>query len=283
MDGVAPEGQVGGDSLSDLIKQAVDDTSLEALIIRVDSPGGSAFASEIIREQVVAAKDQGLPVYISMGSVAASGGYWIASAADEIWAQPTTITGSIGVWGLVPNMSESLKRLGIHNDGFGTTALSDIYQVNRPMSDEAKLVFQNGVESIYGKFIQLVADAREQEPEAIHNIAQGRVWTGEKAHALGLVDQLGTLNDLIAAVDQKHELGGANIKLIVRPLSTSEQFMKALLDEASVLGNTVGANIIPDELAELQKAAAPAFVPLIQSSSQDQMNIYAHCLGCEPP
>lgn len=281
VDGHAPEGQIGGDSLSHLIQQARDDDSLEALIIRIDSPGGSAFASEVIREQIVATRQQGLPVYISMGSVAASGGYWIATAADEIWAQPTTITGSIGVWGLVPNFSGSMQRLGIHNDGFGTTPLADIYQLSRPMSDDAKQVFQSGVENIYRKFIGLVAEARQQTPETIHEIAQGRVWTGEKAHALGLVDQMGTLNDLISAIEQKHQLEQAKIKRIQRPLSPREQFMKALVNEASFFGKIIGSEVFPSTLSVIAKEMTPPITPLISHTTQDKLNVYAHCLGCE--
>jgi len=121
-------------------------------------------------------------------------------AADELWALPSTITGSIGVWGLVPNITESMKRIGVHNDGFGTTELSDIYNIDRPLSPQAQHVIQSGVDNIYRQFINLVAVARDKTPEDVHQIAQGRVWTGEKALELGLVDSLGTLNDLFQSV-----------------------------------------------------------------------------------
>ncbi len=281
VDGYGSEGQIGGDELGQLIRQAVGDTSIEALIIRVDSGGGSAFASEIIREEIANARAEGLPVYVSMSSVAASGGYWLATAADEIWSAPTTITGSIGVWGLVPNISESMKKLGIHSDGFGTTNLSDIYNIDRPMSDDAKRVFQAGVNDIYFKFIQLVSNARGQTPEAIHEIAQGRVWTGETALELGLVDQLGSLKDLRLHIAQKHNLTEPNVKVITPPLSTSEQIMQALMEEASAFGHEVKNNVLGDEFTLLKKRLPSTLSSdTFNNVSEHNLRVYAHCLEC---
>lgn len=281
VDGYGSEGQIGGDELAQLIRQAVGDESLEALIIRVDSGGGSAFASEVIREEIANARNKGLPVYISMSSVAASGGYWLATAAEEIWSSPTTITGSIGVWGLVPNVSESMKKLGIHNDGFGTTNLSDIYNLDRPMSEDAKRVFQAGVNDIYFKFIQLVSNARGQTPEAIHDIAQGRVWTGEKALDLGLVDQLGSLKDLRQHIAQKHNLTAPTLKVITPPLSTSEQIMQALMEEASVFGQQVKHNVLGDELSYVNEKLPTTFSnELFSNVNTHNLRVYAHCLEC---
>jgi len=285
IDGYAPEGGIGGDSLSNLIRQATEDTSLKALIIRVDSGGGSAFASELIREEIASARKGGLPVYISMGSVAASGGYWIATAADEVWALPSTITGSIGVWGLVPNLTNSLKRLGIHSDGFGTTPLADIYNLDRPMSAEAQQVFQNGVDNIYQEFLSLVAQARGISTEEVHAIAQGRVWTGEKALELGLVDRLGNLNELIEQVSQTVSVAKTNIKLIERPLSTSEQFMRALLEDTNALASPIRKALIGEDLEKLS-AAIPMILPVEQTLTAVKSRgetIYAQCIACLTP
>lgn len=281
VDGYGNEGEIGGDELGQLIRQAVGDESLEALIIRVDSGGGSAFASEIIREEIANARVEGLPVYISMSSVAASGGYWLATAADEIWSAPTTITGSIGVWGLVPNLSDAMEKLGIHSDGFGTTNLSDIYNFDRPMSDDAKRVFQAGVNDIYYKFIHLVSTAREQTPEAIHNIAQGRVWTGEKALELGLVDKLGSLKDLRIHIAQKQNLTAPELKLITPPLSTSEQIMKALVEEASTFGHQVKHEVLGNELNIMQKALPKSISSNAFNDLKEQnLHVFAQCLEC---
>ncbi len=280
IDGSAPAGKIGGDSLASLIRQASDDESLEALIIRVDSGGGSAFASEVIREEITNARENGLAIYISMGSVAASGGYWIATAATEIWALPSTITGSIGVWGLVPNVSESMKRLGIHNDGFGTTPLADLFQIDRPMSEAAQQVFQSGVESVYRRFITLSAESRKQTPEAIHEIAQGRVWTGAQAHNLGLIDKLGTLNDLISAVEGKHDLQNTQLKLIEHPLTPAEQFMRAVMEEASMFGNKIHANILGKELHSFSETIKNNMPQHITQPKENQLSIYSLCIEC---
>ncbi len=281
IDGEAPESQIGGDTLASLIKTARDDDTLAALIIRVDSGGGSAFASEVIREQIEKTRAEGLPVYISMGSVAASGGYWIATAANEIWATPSTLTGSIGVWGLVPNISESLTRLGIHNDGFGTTPLSDLYNIDRPLSDEAKLVFQNGVDIIYRRFISLVSEAREQAPEAIHDIAQGRVWTGAQAFELGLVDKLGSLDALTRYVREQHGIENTHYKVIRRELSPSEQFMRALAEETASVGSHLRQAIIGKELTAFTQALPKQSE--IFTASDNSLQVYATCLACVAP
>jgi protease-4 len=183
--GDQPNGKIGSESMSRLIKQAKKDNSIKAVVIRIDSPGGGAFASEAIRQDIIALKELGKPVVISMGSVAASGGYWIAMGATEIWSTPTTITGSIGVFGVVPTFEETLQNIGVRSDGVDTTTLSNIYQISRPMSDHAKQVIQSGVDYTYSKFLSIVAEARNTSVKKIGLIAQGRVWTGEKALELG--------------------------------------------------------------------------------------------------
>ena len=198
LDGEHPAGTIGSDSLSKLFQQ-VRKQQFKALVLRIDSPGGSAFASEVIRQEVVLTRQSGIPVIVSMGSMAASGGYWMAMGADQIWASPTTITGSIGVFGVIPTFENSLAALGVNSDGIGTTNLADLYRLDRPMSPQAKQLIQFGVNHVYDQFLGIVAEARNSTPERIHDIAQGRVWTGEKAKALGLVDHLGNLQEAIDA------------------------------------------------------------------------------------
>lgn len=233
LDGEQNKGSIGGDSLSLLIEKAREDDSLKALVIRVNSGGGSAFASEIIRQEILTAKEAGLPIYISMGSVAASGGYWISTAAQEIWATPSTITGSIGVWGLIPNVSGSIERMGIHSDGVGTTTLSDVYHIDRQMSGAAKNLIQSGVNDVYTRFLNIVAEARDSDPASVNEIAGGRVWTGETAKTLGLVDNLGSLNDLFQAIASTESLTDYRIKVIEKPLTPSEEFVRAIMEEVS--------------------------------------------------
>ncbi len=283
-DGRQPEGAIGGDSLSELIRQAREDESVKALVIRVDSGGGSAFASEVIREEILAARDQGLPVYISMGSVAASGGYWISTAADEIWAMPSTLTGSIGVWGLYPNFSESLDSIGIHTDGIGTSELADVFRLDRPLSDQAQKVIQSGVDNIYGNFLSIVAEARNESVEDIHSIAQGRVWTGATAKELNLVDNLGTLDDVISSVAITHNLDKKNVKPIQVPLSFREQFLRALMEESSALGESVKNSLLADTLLNnRQMKSLKDELSQTFSHLNDMPTVLAKCLGCYPP
>ncbi len=228
LDGEQPAGTVGGDSLAKLLQQVRRNDQLKALVLRIDSPGGSAFASEVIRQEVIATRKAGLPVIVSMGTVAASGGYWMAMGANEVWASPTTITGSIGVFGVVPTFEESLAALGISSDGIGTTELADLYHLDRPLSPQAAQVIQSGVNHIYDHFLELVAEARGSTPEQVHQIAQGRVWTGEKAQELGLVDQLGDLQQAIQAAAKLAGLDLYEVEEISKPLNFREQLLQEL-------------------------------------------------------
>ena len=228
LDGEQPAGSVGGDSLAKLLQQVRRDDQLKALVLRIDSPGGSAFASEVIRQEVIATRKAGIPVIVSMGTVAASGGYWIAMGANEVWASPTTITGSIGVFGVVPTFEESLSALGISSDGIGTTKMADLFQLDRPMSPQAAQVIQSGVNHIYDHFLELVAEARGSTPEQVHQVAQGRVWTGEKARELGLVDQLGDLQQAVQAAAKAAGLEQYEVEEISKPMNFREQLMQEL-------------------------------------------------------
>jgi protease-4 len=199
VDGEQPPGMAGGDSVAALLREAREDDHVKAVVLRIDSEGGSAFASEIIREQVKLLQQAGKPVVASMGSVAASGGYWIASGADEIWAQPTTITGSIGIFGVYPSIYRALSQWGIHTDGVGTAALAEGFRVDRPLPEAGSRALQSMIEEGYQRFIKLVAESRGLSVEAVEKVAQGQVWSGEDARHRGLVDQFGGLDDAVAA------------------------------------------------------------------------------------
>ncbi len=198
VDGKQPPGGVGGESTSELLREALEDEHVKAVVLRVNSPGGSAFASEQINREVQALREAGKPVVVSMGHVAASGGYWISMNADTIYADPSTITGSIGVFGILPNFTQTLDRLGIHTDGVGTTRLAGAFDPTRPMEPDVGRLIQAGIEKTYADFIGKVAEGRDSTPQAIDEIARGRVWSGAQARDRGLVDELGGLADAVA-------------------------------------------------------------------------------------
>jgi len=207
LDGEQSPGLVGGDTLAELLREARKDEDLSAVVLRIDSPGGSMMASEVIRREVAALSAAGKPVVASMGTVAASGGYYIAMDADHIIAAPTTITGSIGVYALVPTFQRTLAKVGIHNDGFGTTRLGGQAELDRELGPDVRRILQSSVEHAYRTFVGHVARAREREPEEIEEIAQGRVWTGADARAAGIIDELGGVDEAIAEAARRADLG----------------------------------------------------------------------------
>ncbi|HEX9707639.1 MAG TPA: signal peptide peptidase SppA [Steroidobacteraceae bacterium] len=198
LDGEHSPGIVGGDSLSKLLREAGQNEDLAAIVLRIDSPGGSIMASEVIRREVAALRASGKPVVASMGTVAASGGYYIAMDADRIIAAPTTITGSIGVFAVIPTFQRTLGKIGVTNDGFGTTRLSGQTDLDRELGPESKQILQASVEHAYKTFVENVARSRKRRPEEIDSLAQGRVWTGADARAAGIVDELGGVDEAIA-------------------------------------------------------------------------------------
>ena len=206
VDGQAGPGTAGGDTIADQIDKGLKEKNLKALVVRVDSPGGSTLASERIRQAVLNAKSRGLPVVVSMGSVAASGGYWIATAGDRILAEPETITGSIGVFGILPSFEGTLEKLGIGADGIKTTPLSGEPDLLRGPSEAADRLVQAGVESTYRRFLGLVSDSRKLPVARVNEIAQGRFWDGGTARQLGLVDGFGSLDDAIAEAARRAKL-----------------------------------------------------------------------------
>lgn len=234
MDGIQPAGSIGGDSLAARLRQVRENENLKALVLRVDSPGGSAFASDVIRRELDLYRQEGIPVVISMSSLAASGGYWISMPASEIWATPTTLTGSIGVFGIVPTIEDTLETVGIRRDGVGTGPLASALILDLPMTDQVAQIIQSGVDYIYDEFLELVSEARSISIDELDALAQGRVWTGSQAMELGLVDKIGGLQD---AADSAAEIAGVsdNYQLIEfkQPLSWSERIAQIILDSVS--------------------------------------------------
>ncbi|HEU5468258.1 MAG TPA: signal peptide peptidase SppA [Steroidobacteraceae bacterium] len=198
LDGEHAPGIVGGDSIAKLLRSAREDDDIGAVVLRIDSPGGSIMASEVIRREVAELRKAGKPVVASMGTVAASGGYYIAMDADRIIAAPTTITGSIGVFVVIPTFERTLEKFGVTNDGFGTTRLAGQTDLDRGLGPEVKEIVQASIEHAYRTFVDRVAKARKRRPEEIESLAQGRVWIGADAKAAGIVDELGNADDAIA-------------------------------------------------------------------------------------
>lgn len=283
LDGEQPEGNIGGETLSKLIRQARDNKNIKALVLRVDSGGGSAFASELIRQELDITRQLGIPVLVSMGSVAASGGYWIAMGADEIWATPTTITGSIGVFSAFPTLEESLSEIGISTDGIGTTDLAGALRMDRPLSPLAANVLQQSVNNIYQRFLQIVADNRQTTTAQVNAVGQGRVWTGLAAKDLGLVDELGDLQDTIAAAAEKAGLKEYEVLDIEKPLTPRERLAKQLAGELSAIAPHDVQLFQSPALAILQ-SAQKQLEPLVKLlNTGGSRAVYAQCLECLAP
>jgi protease-4 len=282
LNGIQKAGSIGGDSTAKLLRQARNNAQVKAVVLRVDSPGGSAYASEIIRQEVKLLKKAGKTVVASMGTYAASGGYWISAPADKIYASPTTITGSIGIFGFLMTFENTLSKLGVYTDGVGTTDLAG-FGLTRPMSDGMSEIFQLSINRGYHDFISLVADNRNMTLEQVDAIAQGRVWSGSKAKTLGLVDELGDLNDAIVAAANLAKLTNYDTLLIEKELSPREKLMQSLFGQAehliptSMLSNT--ASLATGPFDQLMMKLKGEFKQLNQFN--DPNNIYTFCLPCE--
>lgn len=285
MDGVQSSGSIGGDSLAAQLREVRKNEDLAALVLRVNSPGGSAFASDVIRRELARYDEEGIPVVISMGSVAASGGYWIATPADEIWATETTITGSIGVFGIIPTVEETLETLGIRRDGVGTGPLASAFILDMPLTEQVAQIVQSGVDHIYDEFLQLVSESRSISIGDLDEIAQGRVWTGSQALELGLVDQLGSLLD---AAESAATLAGVsdNYRLVesTPPQSWREQLLQIISDSVSGWLPIQGRSLVGSELSntlaaywlELQSSASELNILLNDPGHQ-----YLFCSNCQ--
>ncbi|OLQ90518.1 signal peptide peptidase SppA [Vibrio panuliri] len=278
MDGSQPRGTVGGDTVASLLREARNDNKVKAVVLRVDSPGGSAFASEVIRNEIEALKQAGKPVVVSMSSVAASGGYWISMSADKIVAQPTTITGSIGIFSVITTFEKGLNNLGVYTDGIGTTPLSGI-GVTTGIPEKAADAIQLGIEHGYSRFINLVSSNRNIPLSEMEGIAEGRVWTGQDAMRLGLVDQMGDFDDAVALAAKLAELDSYNIYWVEEPLSPAQQFIQDFMNQVRV---SLGLDISAFVPAALQPAAQQLSQDMtLMQSFNDPKGQYTFCLNCQ--
>jgi protease IV len=287
LDGRQAPGTIGGESTAELLRQARDDDDLKAVVLRVDSPGGSVYASEQIYREVQALKTAGKTVVVSMGDVAASGGYYISAPADEILASPNTITGSIGVFAGFPTISRTLAKVGVNVDGVGTTALSGAQRIDRPLSPDAASVLQSSVEHTYSEFLGRVAKGRGKTPEQIDAIAQGRVWAGRDALGLGLVDTLGGYDDALRAAARRANLGADyRVRRIEPELTWGQQLALSMRSEYSATVDRVSRGL-GLEVAVRQLGVVPqAFDPVARELARWQRmasasHVYAYCF-CSP-
>ena len=242
VDGEQPPGTIGSDSAVTTVAPGALRRFDQGVVLRIDSPGGSMLASEVIRREIDALRKAGKPVIASMSSLAASGGYYIAMDADEIWASPATLTGSIGVFAVIPTFERSLEKVGISTDGVGTTPLAGSFTVQRTLKDEPREILQLSVEHAYSTFVGHVATAREKPFEEIDGIAQGRVWAGTDATKIGLVDKLGSYRDALNAAAERAGLGKEyKVEYIEPPLG----WRQALARQAQVLAARFTAALIP--------------------------------------
>lgn len=277
MDGEETPGNVGGDTTASQIREARLDPKVKAIVLRVNSPGGSVSASEVIREELAAAKAAGKPVVVSMGGMAASGGYWISTPANYIMANPSTLTGSIGIFGVINTVEESLSSIGVHTDGVATSALADV-SVTKALPQEVQQLMQLTIENGYQRFINLVAQSRNKTPEQINSIAQGHVWTGQDAKANGLVDSLGDFDDALHKAAE---------------LAKLKQWHADFYQDEPTFMDTVFASMtgsVRAMLPEAIQAYIPA--PVVQAASavktetdklaafNDPHHRYAFCLTC---
>lgn len=239
--GEQPPGSVGGESTAALLREARDDDSVKALVLRVDSPGGEVFASEQIRREIVALKKAGKPVVVSMGDLAASGGYWISMNADRIYADPSTVTGSIGIFGMIPTFSRTLEKIGVRTDGVATTSIAGAFDITRPLSPEVGQVMQAVIEKGYRDFTGKVSEARKKPVADVDAVAQGRVWSGAQAKERGLIDAFGGLGTAIADAAKRAKLGDKpddyRVRYIERQLTPWESFFSGFA--ASGMGHAM--------------------------------------------
>jgi len=278
LNGSQSPGTIGGESTAKLLRRALRDDAVKAVVLRVDSPGGSAFASEQIRNEVEALRAAGKPVVASMSSVAASGGYWISMAADRIYARETTITGSIGIFGMFPTFQRTLDAIGITTDGVGSTPWSGQFRVDREMSDDAKQLIQTVINRGYDDFISKVAEHRNMDKKAVDTIAQGQVWTGRDALELGLIDGIG---DLEFSIEMAAELAGLEAgeygtRYIEKSLSPTEQFALDLMSSAKWIGiDLASIKMRSSSIERLAGILEDAATPLLRFN--DPKGMYAYC------
>lgn len=281
LNGTQKPGTIGGDSTAKLLRKARLDDKVKAVVLRVDSPGGSAYASEIIRQEIELIKASGKPVVASMATYAASGGYWISASANEIWASPNTITGSIGIFGMFMTFEKALDKIGVHTDGVGTTDLVGV-GVSRPLNEDIGNIIQMSIERGYANFINLVAENRNMLPADVDKIAQGRVWTGTKALELGLVDKLGNLDDAIDSAAKQAGLKAYDIWVVEKELSAKELFLKNFFETAQVFFTKDDYSMPSYKNPSLQQRIIKMINEFEQVNQlNDPHGVYSFCLTCE--
>ena len=257
--GEQPPGNIGGESTSQLLREARDDENVKAVVLRVDSPGGEVFASEQIRREIVELKKAGKPVAVSMGDLAASGGYWISMDADRIYADASTITGSIGIFGLIPTIPRALEKIGVRSDGVGTTRFAGAFDITRPLQPEVGQVIQSVIDKGYRDFTGRVATARRKPVEQVDEVARGRVWTGAQAKERGLVDELGGLQQAVAFAATKAKLGKQGdyqIRYIEKAATPFERFFTGLVASRMGAATLQHSDIARSLLAKASPQAA---------------------------
>ncbi len=284
VDGEAGPGSAGGDTIARLVLKGLAEKKLKALVVRVDSPGGSVLASETIRQAILQAKAQGLPVIVSMSGLAASGGYWISTPADMIFAEPNTITGSIGVFGVIPTFENALTKIGVTSDGVRTTPLSGQPDVFGGTTPEFDTILQSSIEDIYRRFVGVVAASRKLTPARVNEIGQGRVWDGGTARQIGLVDRFGSLDDAVAEAARRAKLDPAKVRTVYleKEPGWAAQIAEAFQreqdrdkgSEEARIGSDLFARIAADRRGKLAQAAGDVRRLLSGQSVQ------ARCLEC---
>lgn len=279
MDGSQPAGRIGSDSMSELIRQARDDAQVKAVVLRINSGGGSAMASEIIRRELELTRLSGKPVVVSMSSIAASGAYWVSVAADEIWANPTTITGSIGIFAALPTFDRSFDTIGITTDGVGTTRLAGALNLTRPLNPLLSEALELGISQGYKRFIDRVVTGRNMSIEEVENAAQGRVWAATAALDLGLIDKLGGLAAAVESAAQLAKLESYNVVYIEKPVSAKERLLRQI---KRMVIHFTAEGIRPIDFSGIRKylprLPGHEFEALFQLN--DPGHIYALCLTC---
>ncbi|MCL1142532.1 signal peptide peptidase SppA [Shewanella gaetbuli] len=276
LNGTQPAGQIGGETTSEYLRRARLNDNIKAVVLRVDSPGGSAFASEQIRQEVLALKEAGKPVVVSMGSLAASGGYWISASANHIYATPTTLTGSIGIFGMFATFEDALTHLGINSDGVATSDWAGL-SVTRSLSPNVKAVIQRHIERGYHEFISLVATERGMTLEQVDSIAQGRVWTGSRALELGLVDELGDMDEAISKAAELANLDKFDTKIIEQELSTEQLFIQQMMGAtAAYIPTSMKQSTILEQMLSQWSSVIEDL-----SKFDDPKGMYLYCEQCD--
>ncbi len=277
LNGEQPPGSIGGDSLARLIRTTAQEEGVAAIVLRVNSGGGSVFASEVIRQEILNVREEGLPIVVSMGSVAASGGYYISAQVDQIWATPATITGSIGVIAAFPTLEKLFDKLGVHTDGVGTTKLAGSLRLDRPLNPQISASITSSVENTYRGFVGLVAKGRGMTPEQVDLVAQGRVWSAPDALQQGLVDKLGHLDDAVKAAAELAKLDSYEVDYVSLPMSPRDMLMQQLADRIGSLRLWT--------MSTTARALSVFVQPVVNAAEEvsrlnDPANLYMHCLPC---